>query len=219
MEENRTDQFSLDPWIQKATELLVTCRARRDSLIILEREACFTAPEPSELAKEVTSHPADVLHRVSIHDQMFEVFASLFIEKNQGAAAAINELRALSQISRSSPAYISADFTARLVLKNQIKLAELEQLPIKLDEESAINDGLRTELFDIRRTLRDAQDENRTLRENNTKHRREIDFLKKQHAKSVENFDQLNQDMRVLLASTSWKLTAPVRALKRALTQ
>lgn|GEM_PF-6413081 len=230
------DESGLRGWLNEAVQALHTVRRYRNRMLVVEKNASSEQRFKSQFAAVFGNQtiPPECAPHAKQETTLRSLIAFFSVQQFEPVAQALAELEASSIATNNSSQMLeeSLEFVAKELaalqsripadefdaMKQQLhglendsrELAALKPKLEKLEQEnhsnvSDSNDILMRQILDLENVLRDAENEEKRTAKENARLNAEVEELKK--------------TLNLVYGSTSWRLTAPVRAIKSTLSQ
>lgn len=183
----------IDLWVGQAYQALSQIRESEKRVVVIESGTNYTDRQLRALSLTAQQFPTGVISDGLKFEPIVEIVASLTARQERRISIILEELWARCPAGTAGIERHSRQRSARILADQINRQRETLRLALMVEEEAAVNDKLSDELLKTRRTI----EENETLEFANINLRTEIESI---------------------YASTSWRFSAPIRALRRLLT-
>jgi len=217
-------KLARDLWREEAQRLLPLIRARAGRIFLFEMKNSFVDIPFKRASLSVDLFPIVEDDAGLSLEPIVETVAALLLSHDREVSLLVEELRARSSVFDPEPLPHSFAHASAVVQNYRTRLEEFDRVSLKLEEEVSINDRLSSELTATRTDLKKKSSEIQDCKKKSDARQNEIDRLEGEKKRLLQNSDQLRHSIQSLelqiskmYTSTSWRLTAPIRAFKNAL--
>ena len=212
------DNTLLQGWIHEAKNSLAVIRRHRRNMLVVERDATDEQVFRSAFSAAFTGHkpPQEIAPR-SPKTQTLKLLLALFaVRQYRPVAQLLGELEASSiaatnELPLDDTLRVAAKEMQELLERDQIWKAKLEKLEAEKQttksRNAEANETLMRQILDLKANLQ------QLARERNAAEQRALEAERK-HQAAEKEVAGLKTTINRIHRSTSWRLTAPVRAIK-----
>jgi antirestriction protein len=207
--QDKLAEFSFEEWITSGQRALNKIRQSEQRIFVVENHAALTRHQLSALSIHIDQLPAGVFAEHVRGTSMLEVAAALLVTQNRIVSLLLDELKArCPRVDDFKTDARSKEFIASASAEHARTISDFQNLSRKAEEESLIADRLSAELVNARKKLQSAASDANLLKSEQTSLKRERDALK-------ERTEHLQNSIEQIYSSTSWRISAPIRFLRR----
>ena len=212
------DNTPLQGWIHEAKNSLAVIRRHRRNMLVVERDATDENVFRSAFSAAFTGHkpPQEIAPR-SPKTQTLKLLLALFaVRQYRPVAQLLGELEASSiaatnELPLDDTLRVAAKEMQELLERDQASKAKLEKLEAEKQttksRNAEANETLMRQILDLKANLQ------QLARERNAAEQRALEAERK-HQAAEKEVAGLKTTINRIHRSTSWRLTAPVRAIK-----